>query len=73
MPIEPDTISSPTHYTWRGGIEPIRFITTNGLSFLEGNIIKLLYRWPKKGRLEDLLKARFYINQMIKAERGRKK
>lgn len=60
-----DTISKPAHYTGRGGIEPIEFITTNNLNFLEGNVVKYVYRYPFKNGLEDLKKARRNLDILI--------
>lgn len=63
-----DTISKPAHYNLRGGIEPIDFILTNNLNYAEGNVIKYLYRAPFKGsRLQDLKKARQYLDRLIEA------
>jgi hypothetical protein len=53
---------NPSHYQDRGGIEPIDFIVTNSMSFLEGNIIKYVYRQTCK---EDLLKAKYYLDKLI--------
>jgi hypothetical protein len=53
-------------YTFRGGIEPLEFIKSNNMNFLEGNVIKYIYRYPNKGGLEALLKARLYLNEIIK-------
>jgi len=45
-------------------IQPWDFIIANDLNFLEGNIIKYVVR--KKGdRLEDLEKARHYLDKLI--------
>ncbi|WP_054722368.1 DUF3310 domain-containing protein [Lacticaseibacillus nasuensis] len=33
--------------------------------FMVGNIIKYVVRYPKKNGLEDLLKARTYLNRLI--------
>jgi hypothetical protein len=55
------------------GIEPLRYIEANGLSFHEGNIVKYVSRWRSKGGLVDLKKARFYIERLIAlAERDEK-
>lgn len=35
------------------------------LAFCEGNVFKYLYRYPKKSGVEDLKKAREYLNRMI--------
>ena len=38
------------------------------LDFLEGNIIKYVSRYPHKGGVNDLLKARTYLEKLIKRE-----
>lgn len=62
-----DEIHHPDHYTWKG-VECKDVIETmvTGISGIEayymGNIIKYLYRYPKKGTLEtDLAKAAQYM------------
>lgn len=58
-----DEIHHPEHYTWKGvECKDVIETMTRGLSGVEayymGNIIKYLYRYPKKGTLEtDLAKA----------------
>jgi len=64
-------IKSPSHYAARGGIEPIDFITSNGLDFLEGSVVKYVYRYPHKNGLEDLCKARQYIDLLIAREESK--
>lgn len=55
----------PIHYNV--GIEPVKFITSHGLGFLEGNIIKYIVRYRMKGNpVEDLHKARTYIDLILK-------
>nr|DAV61490.1 MAG TPA: nucelotide kinase [Caudoviricetes sp.] len=61
----------PEHYA-KQGIEPIDYIEANNLNFSEGNIIKYVTRHRKKGGKKDLLKARWYINRLIKTEYGSK-
>lgn len=46
-------------------IEPLAYIDANGLSFSVGNIIKYVTRYQSKNGLEDLKKAKFYINHLI--------
>lgn len=61
-----DNINKPDHYTM-GSIEVYDFITAWELSFTEGNIIKYVVRSPYKGkRLDDLKKAQWYLNKLIK-------
>ena len=46
-------------------IQPITFIQANGLGFCEGNAIKYLCRYKDKGGIEDLKKAKHYIELLI--------
>lgn len=41
------------------------FITQQKLSFFEGNVVKYVCRHRKKDGLEDLIKARNYLNKVI--------
>ena len=55
----------PQHYNV--GIEPVKYITSHGLGFLEGNIVKYITRYKLKGNpVEDLHKARLYIDLILK-------
>jgi hypothetical protein len=67
-------IESPTS-TQVGGdhykiykIQPTEFIHTNSIPFIEGNIIKYVMRHKNKNGIEDLKKARHYIDLLIKLE-----
>ena len=53
-------------------IQPIEYIQANNLGFLEGNIVKYVSRWKSKGGVEDLKKARHYINLLIEHEENEK-
>ena len=55
-----------THYSDLA-IEPIDFITANNLGFCEGNVIKYISRWKAKNGVEDLKKARWYIDFLIES------
>lgn len=46
-------------------IQPIEFIMVNQIPFIEGNIIKYLCRWKNKNGLEDLKKAKHYLDILI--------
>ena len=46
-------------------IQPIEFIMKNNLSFPVGNIIKYVCRFDKKNGLEDLNKAKHYLEMLI--------
>lgn len=44
------------------------FIAANNIGFFEGNAIKYLTRWQSKGGVEDLRKARHYIDKLIEIQ-----
>ena len=46
-------------------IEPIDFIHANNLSYIQGNVIKYIVRYRDKNGLEDLKKAKHYIDLLI--------
>lgn len=61
----PNVIDHPSHYN-KGKIEVIDFIEDQGLSFHLGNVIKYIARAGSKGdKLEDLKKARWYLDRYI--------
>ncbi len=49
-------------------IQPIEFIIANGLDFLEGNVVKYVSRYKYKNGLEDLHKAKDYLEMLIARE-----
>jgi len=55
---------NPCHYK-QGNIEVIDFILDQKMSYLEGNIIKYVSRYKFKNGLEDLNKAKWYIEKLI--------
>ena len=60
-----DYVNRPKHYT-SGSIECLDFIEAWELDFREGNVVKYVVRAPYKGsQLEDLKKARFYLDRLI--------
>jgi hypothetical protein len=46
-------------------IQPIEYIMQNNLGYCEANIVKYVSRWKDKNGLEDLKKARHYIDILI--------
>jgi hypothetical protein len=66
-----DKINQPEHYQGKKEcIEIIKdFMTEEQLEgYLTGNIIKYLYRWKNKNGVEDLKKANWYLNYLIKRQ-----
>ena len=64
---EDEDVTSPKHYIGLG-ITPLEYITANELDFLEGNVVKYITRYPHKGGVNDLLKARTYLEKLIERE-----
>lgn len=66
-----DPVNHPSHYISKSGIEVIDVIEafTSDLNafdgYCTGNIIKYICRWKHKNGLEDLKKARWYLNRLI--------
>ena len=60
---------NPDHYS-DFKIEPLLYIIANNLDFLEGNIVKYVSRYPNKGGVNDLIKAKEYIDKLIERERA---
>jgi hypothetical protein len=46
-------------------IQPWDYIVGNNLGYLEGNIVKYVSRWKDKGGVDDLRKARHYLDKLI--------
>ena len=55
------------HYS-KYRIQPTEFIHTNKIPFIEGNIIKYVLRFRDKNGIEDLRKAKHYIDLLIQFE-----
>lgn len=50
------------------GIQPIEYIHANGLSYLEGNVIKYTTRHSKKNGKADIEKAIHYLELILEME-----
>ena len=67
----PDMVNHPQHYT-QGGIECIDALkaATVGKRGIEAvcvaNVIKYLWRYEEKNGIEDIRKAKFYIERLLK-------
>jgi hypothetical protein len=64
-----DNVNSPSHYG-QGKIEAIEYISDfltkeEYQGYLRGNIAKYLHRFPYKNGIEDLRKAKWYLERLI--------
>ena len=64
MTTELDTLRPP-YYKGDGKIEVWDFVISQNLGFLDGNIVKYVCRYKGKNGLEDLKKARQYLDKLI--------
>jgi len=70
-----DVVNSPPHYK-TGGIEAIEGIEASMgpeayAGYLKGSVTKYLWRYEKKGKpLEDLKKARWFLDRLIQKVEG---
>ena len=53
-----------THYKSKA-IQPWDYIASNNLGYFEGNIVKYVSRWKEKNGVEDLKKARHYLDKLL--------
>ena len=70
--VKPEAVDHPNHYQSETGMEVIDVIEAftfdlKGIeAFDTGNVIKYICRWNNKNGLEDLRKAQWYLNHLIK-------
>lgn len=62
-----DTQIDGNHYKGKV-IQPWDYIVANDIPYLEGNVIKYVSRWRDKGGVNDLRKARHYLDKLIELE-----
>jgi len=63
-----DMVNNPPHYNKAGieTIDAIKAMTDTGYEYyLQGNIMKYLWRYRYKNGVEDLKKAQWYLNELI--------
>ena len=68
-----DMVNHPEHYNQYGieCIDAIQACTGEGFeTYLQGNILKYLWRYKYKNGVEDLKKAQWYLNKMIEVKNG---
>lgn len=67
----PDMVHHPSHYC-QGGIECIKAIEASMDSegfqdYCKGNVLKYLWRWRDKAGVQDLEKAKVYLDWLIES------
>lgn len=60
--LKTEDIIKPDYY---GKLDVLKFCLENNIPFCEGNIIKYVVRYTKKGGVQDLKKAQEYLNRLI--------
>lgn len=60
-----EDIKKPDRYNKRGKLECWDVILDQEMNFLEGNVLKYLWRYKEKNGIEDLKKARVYLDKLI--------
>ena len=69
-----DMVNHPPHYNQHGieCIDAIQACTGDGFkSYLQGNILKYLWRYDYKTGVEDLKKAQWYLAKLIEIKDGK--
>ena len=75
MIVDEDLVNHPNHYKSESGLEVIDSIEafTEDCSGFEGycvgNVMKYICRFKKKNGIQDLEKAEWYLNRLIKKEK----
>ena len=54
---------NPDYYT--KGIDTADYIISHSMNYIEGNLVKYVTRYKFKNGLEDLLKAKWYLDRLI--------
>lgn len=70
--VKTDNVNHPKHYC-KGGLECIQVIEAQLTpkqyeGYLYGNVLKYMWRWQDKNGLEDVMKARKYLEWLIEIE-----
>ena len=58
-----ERVVHPSHYN--RGIEMWDYAYSHKLDFFEGNVVKYVTRWRDKNGIEDLKKAKQYLDKLI--------
>ena len=64
--LKKEAVVHPKHYNQ--GIECWDYTTSHDMNFLQGNVIKYTTRYKHKNGIQDLLKAKQYLDKLIEVE-----
>jgi hypothetical protein len=62
-----EQVEHPKHYNL--GIEMWDYAVSHDLNFLEGNVVKYVTRWRHKNGIQDLYKAKQYLDKLIEVNK----
>lgn len=60
-----------THYKVEGAVEHWDIVAQWGLDYFQGQITKYVMRWKKKGGIQDLEKARHFLDKYMELEKAK--
>ena len=67
-------LNKPSHYHYGGmdviGFGEINYPKAEMVGFYRMNILKYVHRYHDKNGLDDLMKAKDYLNRLIELEKG---
>ncbi len=67
IPNKESVVEHPAHYGGKDNpYEAINIIEAYNMDFIEGNVLKYLLRYKNKNGIEDLKKAQWYLERLIK-------
>ena len=66
-----EQVVHPKHYNQ--GIECWDYTTSHNMGFLDGNVVKYVTRFRHKNGLQDLHKAKQYLDKLIEVEEQKTK
>jgi len=62
-----EQVTHPSHYN-QGKTEMWDYSAQHNLDFFEGNVVKYVTRWKHKNGIQDLYKAKQYLDKYIKIQ-----
>lgn len=71
MSDKPDLVNHPPHYGAVNGVEPLDVMEALDLPHHLSCVLKYVWRYRRKDGLQDLKKARFYLDRFIKLQEAR--